>query len=259
VIESVAKRNIARRAAADAAPQNVHISRKADAMASNLLELRKAAGYRNANDFAEAHKIPASTYARYESNPDKIPMDRAWQLADILGTTIDAIVGRKAPAPGTARGEVQLEYDGLTPEARALMDEFREFVRQKDERIRARKRREEERPYEALCYQYEQQMLSQMREGAGFGELVAFESAEAARSAFESFLQEQAAKKRGRLSTKFQELNDNATIAKIMEAYDRTHGEFEYDGMSVMWSTVDHGVMVEYDSEASGRDGDAKA
>ena len=228
-------------------------------MASNLLELRKAAGYRNANDLAEAHKIPVSTYARYESNPDKIPMDRAWQLADILGTTIDAIVDRKAPAPGTARGEVQLEYDGLTPEARALMDEFREFVRQKDERIRARKRREEERPYEALCYQYEQQMLSQMREGAGFGELVAFESAEAARSAFESFLQEQAAKKRGGFSTKFQELNDNATIAKIMEAYDRTHGEFEYDGMSVMWSTVDRGVVAEYDSAPSGREGDAMA
>ena len=228
-------------------------------MASNLLELRKAAGYRNANDFAEAHKIPASTYARYESNPDKIPMDRAWQLADILGTTIDAIVGRKAPAPGTARGEVQLEYDGLTPEARALMDEFREFVRQKDERIRARKRREEERPYEALCYQYEQQMLSQMREGAGFGELVAFESAEAARSAFESFLQEQAAKKRGRLSTKFQELNDNATIAKIMEAYDRTHGEFEFEGISVMWNTADYGVTVEYGSAFAGKEGDAKA
>lgn len=228
-------------------------------MASNLLELRKAAGYRNANDFAEAHKIPASTYARYESNPDKIPMDRAWQLADILGTTIDAIVGRKAPAPGTARGEVQLEYDGLTPEARALMDEFREFVRQKDERIRARKRREEERPYEALCYQYERQMLAEMGEGAAFGELVAFESAEAARSAFESFLREQAAKKRGKLSTKAQKIVDDQVIEKIMAAYDRTHGEFELDGMHVLWGSVDHGVMVEYDSEASGRDGDAKA
>ena len=228
-------------------------------MASNLLELRKAAGYRNANDFAEAHKIPASTYARYESNPDKIPMDRAWQLADILGTTIDAIVGRKAPAPGTARGEVQLEYDGLTPEARALLDEFREFVRQKDERIRARKRREEERPYEALCYQYEQQMLSELRDGAAFGELVAFDSAEAARTTFESFLQEQAAKKRGKLSTKAQKIVDDQVIEKIMAAYDRTHGEFEFEGMQVLWGSVDHGVVVEYDSEASARDGDAKA
>ena len=228
-------------------------------MASNLLELRKAAGYKNANDFAEAHGIPASTYARYESNPDKIPMDRAWQLADILGTTIDAIVGRKAPAPGTARGEVQLEYDGLTPEARQLADELREFVLMKDEKIRARRRREEERPYEALCYQYEQQMLSQMRDGAAFGELVTFDSAEAARTTFESFLREQAAKKRGKHPLKAQELIDNRTIEKIMAAYDRTHGEFEFEGMHVLWGSVDHGVMVEYDSEASGRDGDAKA
>ncbi len=228
-------------------------------MASNLLELRKAAGYKNANDFAEAHGIPASTYARYESNPDKIPMDRAWQLADILGTTIDAIVGRKAPAPGTARGEVQLEYDGLTPEARQLADELREFVLMKDAKIRERRRREEERPYEALCYQYEQQMLFELRDGAAFGELVAFDSAEAARTTFESFLREQAAKRRGRLSTKAQKIVDDQVIEKIMAAYDRTHGEFEFDGMQVLWSSVDHGVMVEYDSEVNGWGGDAMA
>lgn len=228
-------------------------------MASNLLELRRAAGYKNANDFAEAHGIPASTYARYESNPDKIPMDRAWQLADIFGTTIDAIVDREAPDPACMRGEVQLEYDGLTPEARQLADELREFVLIKDEKIRARRRREEERPYEALCYQYEQQMLSQMRDGAAFGELVAFGSAEAARAAFESFLQEQAAKRRGKQPLKAQEVVDNRTIEKIMAAYDRTHGEFELDGTRVLWGYVDHGVAVEYDSEASGRGGDAKA
>lgn len=228
-------------------------------MASNLLELRKAAGYRNANDFAEAHKIPASTYARYESNPDKIPMDRAWQLADILGTTIDAIVDRKAPAPGTARGEVQLEYDGLTPEARALADELREFVLMKDAKIRERKRREEERPWDALCYQYERQMLAEMGEGAAFGELVAFESAAEARSAFESFLQKQAAKKRGKFPIKAQELIDNQTIDKIMEAYDRTHGEFDHEGTRVLWSTVDARVAVEFDSGMGQRGGGAKA
>lgn len=228
-------------------------------MASNLLELRKAAGYKNSNEFALAHEISVSTYARYESNPDKIPMGAARQLADIFGTTIDAIVDREAPDPTCMRGEVQLEYDGLTPEARQLADELREFVLMKDAKIRERRRREEERPYEALCYQYEQQMLSQMRDGAAFGELVAFESAEAARAAFESFLREQAAKKRGKLSTKAQELIDNRTIEKIMAAYDRTHGEFELDGMHVLWGSVDHGVMVEYDSEASARGGDAKA
>ncbi|OUO45513.1 hypothetical protein B5F79_09760 [Olsenella sp. An285] len=228
-------------------------------MASNLLKLRKAAGYKNSNEFAVEYEIPTSTYARYESNPDKIPMDRAWQLADIFGTTIDAIVDREAPDPACMRGEVQLEYDGLTPEARALADELREFVLMKDAKIRERRRREEERPYEALCYQYERQMLAEMGEGAAFGELVAFESAEAARAAFESFLREQAAKKRGKHPLKAQELIDNRTIERIMAAYDRTHGEFELDGTRVLWGSVDHGVAVEYDSEASARGGDAKA
>lgn len=228
-------------------------------MASNLLKLRKAAGYKNSNEFAVEYEIPTSTYARYESNPDKIPMDRAWQLADIFGTTIDAIVDREAPDPACMRGEVQLEYDGLTPEARQLADELREFVLMKDAKIRERRHREEERPYEALCYQYERQMLAEMGEGAAFGELVAFESAEAARAAFESFLREQAAKKRGKHPLKAQELIDNRTIERIMAAYDRTHGEFELEGTRVLWGSVDHGVMVEYDSEASARGGDAKA
>lgn len=228
-------------------------------MASNLLELRKAAGYKNANEFAVAHEIPASTYARYESNPDKIPMGAARQLADIFSTTIDAIVDRKAPDPACMRGEVQLEYDGLTPEARALADELREFVLMKDAKIRERRRCEEERPYKALCYQYERQMLAEMGEGAAFGELVAFESAEAARAAFESFLREQAAKKRGKFATKAQKIVDDQVIEKIMAAYDCTHSEFELDGMHVMWGSADHGVAVEYDSEASARGGGAKA
>lgn len=228
-------------------------------MASNLLELRKAAGYRNATDFAEANGIPASTYARYESNPDKIPMERAWQLADTLGTTIDAVVGRSAPDPAGTRGKVQAEYDGLTPEARALMDEFREFVLLKNEKIRARKRREEERPYEALCYQYEQQMLAEMRDAAGFGELVSFESADAARYALERYLNEQAEKKRGKLATKAQKIIDDEIIRKIMVAYDRTHGDFESEGMHVLWSTVDRGLLVEHEALADGGDGGAKA
>ena len=227
-------------------------------MASNLFELRKAAGYRNASDFAEEHGIPISTYARYESSPDKIPVDRAWQLADILGTTIDVIVGRKTPDFSCGRGEVQLEYDGLTPEVRELADELREFVLQKDARVRERKRHEERLPYEMLCYQYERQMLSERLSGAAFGELVMFGSAEEARAEFESYLQEQAAMKRSAHPTKAQEAIDNQIIEKIMAAYDRTHGKFESDGMSVAWRSMNRRAMAKFVSGANG-DGDAKA
>ena len=228
-------------------------------MASNLLELRKAAGYNNASDFAAAHEIPLSTYARYESNPNRIPLDRAWQLADILGTTIDTIVGRESPNPACARGDVQLEYDGLTAEARALADEFREFVLMKDAKIRARKCREEERLYEALCYQYEQQMLVELRDGVAFGELVAFENAEAARTTFESFLQEQAVKKRGKLPSKAQKIANNQVIEGIMAAYDRIHGESGEVSPCLMWGAVGHGIALEYDSTANRKNDDVEA
>ena len=139
------------------------------------------------------------------------------------------------------------------------MDEFREFVRQKDERIRARKRREEERPYEALCYQYEHQMLAELRTGAAFGEVVNLGSADEARETFLAYLRGQAARKRGELATEAQKAADDKAIEKIMEAYDRTHGEFEFEGISVMWNTADYGVTVEYGSAFAGKEGDAKA
>lgn len=228
-------------------------------MASNLLELRRAAGYRTAGDFAVSHGIPASTYARYESNPDKIPMDRAWQLADILSTTIDAVVGRTAPDSACMRGEVQVEYDGLTPEARALADEFREFVLAKDDKIRARRRNDEERRYDALCYQYERQMLTELIDRAGFGELVSFESAMATRSAFEHYLQEQAARKRDESSVGTHVVVDERVIEGIMAAYDRIHGESLPGDMGVMWDSISSRVDVEYCSAIEATGGDAKA
>ena len=218
-------------------------------MASNLLKLRRAAGYRSAGDFASAQGIPVSTYARYESNPDKIPLRAAWQLADAFGTTIDAVVGREAAVPEAARGEVQIEYDGLMPETRALADEFREFVVRKDAKARERKRRDENRFYEALCYQYEQQMLAEMRDQAGFGELAVFGSASEARGEFERFLRGRALEMRGEFSTRAQEIADNQTIERIMAAYDRTHGEFESNGMAVAWNSIDHGISLELDVE----------
>ena len=102
-------------------------------------------------------------------------------------------------------------------------------------------------------------MLAEMRAGAAFGEIVDLGGAAEARGTFERYLQEQAERKRGTLATKAQKLVDDRTIEKIMEAYDRTHGEFELDGISVMWNSVDYGVAAEYDSAPARRNGDAMA
>lgn len=64
-----------------------------------LQRLRREAGYRSAKDFAAVLGIPASTYARYERQPEgpecAIPLSSAWQIADALGCSIDLIVGRE--------------------------------------------------------------------------------------------------------------------------------------------------------------------
>ncbi len=64
-----------------------------------LQRLRREAGYRSAKDFAGVLGIPASTYARYERQPEgpecAIPLSSAWQIADALGCSIDLVVGRE--------------------------------------------------------------------------------------------------------------------------------------------------------------------
>ena len=74
-------------------------------MASTLQDMRKEAGYKTAREFAEAIDVPVATYARYEQSPTKIPIKNAWHIADVLGCSIDAVVGREHVDVDSMRGE----------------------------------------------------------------------------------------------------------------------------------------------------------
>ena len=222
-------------------------------MASALLELRKAAGFKKSAEFAKVVKIPASTYARYESSPDKIPMGAARQLADWFRVPIDVIVGREEVDVRALRGDVQEEYDSLSEESKLALDQFLAFLVQKDATERRRRQDDEDRRFEALAWNYERQYLQGLDEDADFGDLMAFGTAEQQRAGFERFVREKAAKRRGKLSTKAQELTDEKTIEKIMDAYDRIHETYLVGGGAVFCSSMDmrnpHLVSVEYDSD----------
>lgn len=192
-------------------------------MASALQELRKQAGYRTAPEFARAMDIPESTYARYESNPDKIPLDKAWRLADVFGCSIDAIVGRKRIEVGDPRGEVQRAYDTLSPDSRVALDKYLAFLVQSDADERARAEAAERRRFEALAASYETLYINSLNEGAPFGELADEGDPERRRGGFEVFITLMAEEKRGESATKFERIRDEAVIAKIMDAYDRIH------------------------------------
>lgn len=100
-----------------------------------LQRLRREAGYRSARDFASELGIPASTYSRYERQPEgpgmAVPLSAAWAIADRLGCSIDLVVGREdIDAPD--EHPVQSRYDALTGAGRALVDSYLDFVEQSE-------------------------------------------------------------------------------------------------------------------------------
>lgn len=66
-------------------------------MKTNLQRLRKAAGYKSARAFAEAHSIPIPTYTGHEQGTRSLNMDTAWKYADIFQVSLDELVGRRSP------------------------------------------------------------------------------------------------------------------------------------------------------------------
>lgn len=224
-------------------------------MASTLQELRKQAGYRTAPEFARAMDIPESTYARYESSPDKIPLDKAWRLADVFGCSIDAIVGRERIEVGDARGEMQRAYDTLSPDSRVTLDKYLAFLVRSDADERARAEEAERRRFEALAASYETLYINSLNEGAPFGELADEGDPEKRRDGFRAFITLMAEEKRGESSTEFERIRDEAVIAKIMDAYDRIHwadlSRVEYDSRA----DLSDRLFISFDSTARAKRG----
>lgn len=96
-----------------------------------LQRLRRAAGYRSARDFAEVLGIPASTYSRYERQPETsdtaIPISSAWAIADALGCSIDLVVGRENIDTATAP-TLDDRAGQLARSDRELLDDFIDFL-----------------------------------------------------------------------------------------------------------------------------------
>ena len=82
-------------------------------MKTRLKELRKAAGWRTAEDFAKHIGIPTKTYRNYEQGVRNLYLDVACELCDALGCTLDELAGRETAAPV------------LSPRERAVVDAYR--------------------------------------------------------------------------------------------------------------------------------------
>lgn len=157
-------------------------------MASTLQDLRKQAGYRTAKEFAEALEVPATTYSRYEQSPEKIPLSAAWNIADHLGCSIDAVVGREEVDVDSMRGDAQRYYDTLSEDSRDLTDMFMAMLRGRDNsRERWRRAREEDRHVQYARY-YERLFLQSVNTDSELGDIVIFGSDDQRREAFREFV-----------------------------------------------------------------------
>ena len=189
-------------------------------MASTLKDLRKAAGYKTACEFAATLRIPQTTYSRYEQHPENIPTSAAWQLADALGCSIDVVVGREHVSVDEMRGDQQHFYDGLSPANRILMDEFSEFLALREKKAAQSKVRRQRLRFDALCAQYLELFYSERDTKLGFGELIGYDSQAEERSAFIEFLRDRSSGSD----------HDEEVVSRIIEAYDRAGNDMGLDG-----------------------------
>lgn len=89
---------------------------------SCLKAARRAAGYRSAKAFATEHGINVGTYTAHEQGQRNMTLEQAWQYADMLGCSLDAIAGVE-PAPREDPEESRLVgyYAACDVESRELI------------------------------------------------------------------------------------------------------------------------------------------
>lgn len=221
-------------------------------MASTLQGLRKQAGYRTAPEFARAMDIPESTYARYESSPDKIPLDKAWRLADVFDCSIDAIVGREHIEVKDARGEIQGSYGNLSPDSKVALEKYLAFLVQTDAHERVQKVERMLRRYEELARRYEVLYLSELEDALGTNEFLELGSPADVRDDFCCFV-------RSRLEGKGAEGTgeDGRYLDGIMGAYDRIHGisPTKFDYVDDSHTDLSDRLFISFDSTARAKRG----
>lgn len=165
-------------------------------MAKNIQDLRREAGYSSAKDFAAALGIPQSTYARYENQPEAIPLKQAWAIADFLGCSIDIVVGREPVDVDAMRGEFQKYYDSLSPESQSLLEQIAAVLKGND-RFRAKAARtEEQAKFDKYLDFYERAFFESLETGSELGDVLVFGTEAERRAAFERYLVKRAAAKR---------------------------------------------------------------
>lgn len=109
-------------------------------MRTQLQFYRRLAGYRSAKAFADSFGINVSTYTQYERGLIDFSAERAWELADALGCTVDELLGRDMPSstPLTGReGRLLAAYRKTSDTGRAALDAVAKILEDEADGIKA--------------------------------------------------------------------------------------------------------------------------
>ena len=95
-------------------------------MKLRLMELRKQAGYRSRDDFAEKLGVNKYTYKSWETGKTMMSLEQAFDVADVLGCSLDELIvqpkSQKRP-PYTDPGQEQLNssYESMNDDGREML------------------------------------------------------------------------------------------------------------------------------------------
>lgn len=98
-------------------------------MKTNLKQIRKARGYKNAKDFAESIGMQEKTYRNYENGSRNLYLDVACKLCTALDcsleelTRVEYAVANLDPEPDTANAE----REEMTKDESELLETYREL------------------------------------------------------------------------------------------------------------------------------------
>ena len=95
-------------------------------MKLRLMELRKQAGYRSRDDFAEKLGVNKYTYKSWETGKTMMSLEQAFDVADVLGCSLDELIVQPKPqkrSPYTDPGQEQLNssYESMNDDGREML------------------------------------------------------------------------------------------------------------------------------------------
>ena len=92
-------------------------------MELQLMKLRKLAGYRNRDDFAAKLGVNKHTYRSWETGAAMMSLEQAYKVTEILGCTLDELVGRESARSFADPGQAALNacYENMNDDGKGTL------------------------------------------------------------------------------------------------------------------------------------------